>query len=93
MNVRITHCTVCWGYRDRALALAEELRRRFGANVEVAGGGPGRFDVYVDGELVTSRGQSLLSRLKPSRPPSVSKVIATIERHLPPKTGGSETGS
>jgi selT/selW/selH-like putative selenoprotein len=87
VDVRITHCTVCWGYRDRAQALAEDLRKRFGANVEVVRGGLGQFDVYVDGELITSRGKSILSRMKPRRPPSASKVIATIERHLPSKAG------
>jgi ubiquinone/menaquinone biosynthesis C-methylase UbiE len=79
IDVRIEHCTVCWGYRDRALILAEALRKRFGANVEVVGGTLGQFDVIVNGKLVTSRGESLLERMKPPRLPDVSDVIAAIE--------------
>ena len=80
MDVRIEHCTVCWGYRDRALVLAEALRKRFGANVEVVGGTLGQFDVCVDGELVSSRGGNLLARIKPPRLPEVSDVIALVQR-------------
>ena len=79
MDVRIDHCPVCWGYRDRAVALSEILRQRFGANVQVVAGALGQFDVSVDGKLVTSKGDSLLARLK--RPPEASEVIAAIERH------------
>jgi ubiquinone/menaquinone biosynthesis C-methylase UbiE/predicted Rdx family selenoprotein len=87
VDVRITHCTVCWGYRDRALALAEALRERFGAKVEIIGGTLGQFDVHVDGELVVSKGKSLLERMKSRRSPDAAKVIATIERHLSPREG------
>lgn len=80
MNVRIEHCTVCWGYRDRALSLAEALRKRFGANVEVLGGTLGQFDVSVEGKLISSRGESLLARIKPPRLPDVSALLAAIER-------------
>lgn len=80
MDVRIAHCTVCWGYRDRALALGDALRKRFGANVDVVGGTLGQFDVRVDGKLVASRGASLLARMKPPRLPEVAQVIAAIER-------------
>lgn len=83
MDVRIEHCTVCWGYRDRALALAEEVRKRFGAKVEVVDGTLGQFDVRVDGQLIASRGESLLARIKPPRLPNVSDVIDAIERRGP----------
>lgn len=79
MNIRIDHCPVCWGYRDRAVALSETLRQRFGANVEIVGGSLGQFDVSVDGKIITSKGHSLVSRLK--RPPEDSEVIAAVERH------------
>jgi ubiquinone/menaquinone biosynthesis C-methylase UbiE len=79
MNVRIEHCTVCWGYRDRALALADALRKRFGAHVEVAGGTLGQFDVRVDGRLISSRGESLLARITPPRLPDVSDIISRLE--------------
>jgi protein-L-isoaspartate O-methyltransferase len=80
MDVRITHCTVCWGYRDRAVTLGDALRKRFGAQVEVVGGALGQFDVRVDGKLVASRGGSLLARMKPPRLPEIAQVIAAIER-------------
>lgn len=80
MEVHIEHCTVCWGYRDRALRLAKALRKQFGAKVEVIDGTLGQFDVRVDGELISSRGETLLSRIKPPRLPNVSDVVAAMER-------------
>ena len=79
MDVRIEHCTVCWGYRARALELADVLRKRFGASVEVAGGTLGQFDVHVDGRLISSRGNSLLARAKPPRLPDIAEIVAAIE--------------
>jgi ubiquinone/menaquinone biosynthesis C-methylase UbiE len=82
VHVRIEHCTVCLGYRDRALALAEALRERLGATVEVVDGTLGQFDVLVDGELISTRGDNLFARLKPPRLPKVSDVVADVERQL-----------
>lgn len=84
MSVTIRYCTICFGYRDRALAIGEELRRRFDADVEVIGGKVGQFDVEIDGKLVVSRGQSLLARMKPALPPNTAEAIAAVERHLTP---------
>lgn len=81
MHIRIVHCTVCWGYRDHALMLAEALERRFAAAVEIVDGTLGQFDVVVDGKLISSRGTSLLSRITPPRLPALPDVIAAIERH------------
>lgn len=80
MDILIEHCTVCWGYRGRALILAETLRKQFNANVEVVGGTLGQFDVRVDGKLVSSRGEGLLARIMPPRLPDISDVVAAIER-------------
>ena len=82
MIVTIRYCTICFGYHDRALAMGEELRQRFGAHVEVIGGKGGQFDVEIYGELVVSRGQSFLARMKPSLPPKSAEAMAAIERHL-----------
>lgn len=82
MNVTIRHCTICFGYRDRALAVAEALRRKFKANVEVIDGKVGQFDVEIDGVLVVSRGQGFLARMRPALPPNASQAIAAVERHL-----------
>jgi predicted Rdx family selenoprotein len=84
VNVTIRYCTICFGYRDRALAVAEELRRRFGADVEVIGGKVGQFDVEIDGALVVWRGQRLLARMKPALPPKTAEAIAAVARHLTP---------
>jgi selT/selW/selH-like putative selenoprotein len=80
MDVGIEHCTVCWGYRDRALALAEALRAQFDAKVDVMDGTLGQFDVRVDGKLIWSRGENLLARMKPPRLPDISEVVTAIER-------------
>ena len=94
MDVRIEHCTVCWGYRDRALTLAEALRKRFGARVDVVNGTLGQFDVRVNGKLIISRGGNLLARLKPPRLPDISDVIAAIEcQESLPKGRGSPVES
>ena len=66
-----------------ARAIAAQLRRQFGATVEVIGGTLGQFDVYVDGELVVSKGKSLLQRVRSGRLPDATQIMAVIERHLP----------
>ena len=90
MDIRITHCAVCWGYRDRAIVLAGALRERFGAEVEVVEGTLGQFDVQVDGRLVWSRGKTVLARMKPPRFPEAARVIASIEEYLPAEEAASD---
>lgn len=84
MDVRIRFCTVCWGYRSRALEVAEALRTRFGARVDVAAGKPGQFDVYVEGREVVSRSEEAILRMKPGGLPAVSEVIGIIENGFAP---------
>ena len=84
VDVRIKYCTVCWGYRNRALEIAERLRTKFGAQVEVAGGKPGQFDVYVDGREVVSRGDSAILQMKPGGLPEVAEVTGIIENGFVP---------
>lgn len=84
MEVRIKYCTVCWGYRNRAVEIADRLRTKFGAQVEVAGGKPGQFDVYVDGREVVSRGDSAILRMKPGGLPEVAEVTGIIENGFVP---------
>lgn len=79
MDVRIRYCTVCWGYRSRALEIAASLRTKFGAQVEVAGGKPGQFDVYVDGREVVSRSERAILRMKPGGLPEVAEVTGIVE--------------
>jgi len=82
VNVTIRYCTICFGYRARAQAIAEGLRRRFDAQVEVLGGKVGEFDLEIDGNLIVSPSCSFLARMKPSLPPNTAEAIAAIERHL-----------
>jgi selT/selW/selH-like putative selenoprotein len=84
VEVRINYCTVCWGYRNRALEIAERLRTKFGAQVGVAGGKPGQFDVYVDGREVVSRRDSAILRMKPGGLPEVAEVTGIIENGFVP---------
>jgi selT/selW/selH-like putative selenoprotein len=84
MKVRILYCRPC-GYRGRADALANELRVRFGADVDVVEGKLGQFDVLVDDVLVASRGKSLVTRLLP--PPKSAAIVEAIESHLAMREG------
>jgi selT/selW/selH-like putative selenoprotein len=84
VEVRIKYCTVCWGYRSRALEIAEKLRTQFGAQVEVAGGRPGQFDVYVDGREVVSSKDGAILRMKPGGLPEISEVIGILENGFAP---------
>jgi selT/selW/selH-like putative selenoprotein len=83
MDVRILYCAPC-GYRKQAVDLAEELRHRFGSHVEVAAGKLGHFDVFVDGVRVKPRPTTWFGRLF-RRPPTVSAVVAAVERHRSPR--------
>ena len=85
MEFRILYCKPC-GYRERAEALAAELRERFGAGVSIEEGGFGQFDVSLDGELVASKGGVLWRMLIHGAPPE-SKLMAAIERAVATRAG------
>ena len=84
MEIQIRYCAPC-GYRQRALDLADELRRKFDAHVDAKEGKLGQFDVFVDGMLVTAGPRSLLARML-RRPPHAAEVIHAITQALSPKT-------
>lgn len=84
MDVQIRYCAVCWGYRSRALEVADSFRTRFGARVDVAGGKPGQFEVYVDGREVVSGSEGAILRMKRGGLPQVSEVIRIIENGFAP---------
>ena len=84
MRVRISYCRPC-GYRSRADALADELRARFSADVEVVEGKLGQFDVVVDGVLVVSHGDTLISHFR--RPPKLAAIVGAIEARLATREG------
>ena len=56
MQVKIEYCVPC-GYLPRATQMAEEIKKKYGAETELVKGDKGIFDVYVDGKLVFSRHQ------------------------------------
>ena len=91
MEVRIRYCTVCWGYRSRALEVGEALRTTFGAQVEVARGEPGQFDIYVDGREVVSRSKGAMLRMKLGGLPEVAEVIGVIVNGFAPVGQGPDT--
>lgn len=90
VNIRISYCPICWGYCNRAAEFAAVLRERLGARVEVVEGSLGQFDVQVEGELIWSRGESVMARMKSPRFPDVAKVLATIAAHFPTEEGNLE---
>ncbi len=51
--VKIEFCGVCAGFKKEAETLAQYLKEQ-GTEVELIEAGRGRFNVYVDGELVFS---------------------------------------
>ena len=85
MEFRILYCSPC-GYRERADDLADELRDRFGARVEVEEGKFGQFDVLLDDELVASKGGFSARKLKHGAPPQ-PELVASIERALADREG------
>lgn len=84
MDVRIRYCTICWGYRNRALEIADALRTRFDARVDAAGGKPGQFEVYVDGREVVSGSERAILRMKRGGLPQISEVVGIIENNFAP---------
>ena len=87
MNFRILYCKPC-GYDEQAEQLARDLRERHGAEVEVEEGGLGQFDVFLDGELVASKG-GLLKRILVHGAPAPEIVWQSIERALADRDGAA----
>jgi selT/selW/selH-like putative selenoprotein len=85
MEFRILYCKPC-GYHGRAEELADELRNRFVAQVKVEEGGFGQFDVFLDGNLVASKGGFLKRMLIHGAPPQ-AEMLAAIGHALADKEG------
>ena len=85
MNFLIQYCKPC-GYLGRAEDLATELRQRFDADVTVEEGMFGQFDVFLDGELVASKGGFWARKLKHGAPPQ-EKILEAIGRALADREG------
>ena len=99
MDFQILYCGPC-GYRERADALARELRDRLEARgraaegnadgddfaVRVEEGKFGQFDVLLDGQLVASKGGFWKRKLKHGAPPQ-PQLLEAIERALAVREG------
>ena len=87
MKFAILYCKPC-GYHEAAHALADELRQRFSAEVSVAEGGFGQFDVRLDGELVASKG-GVVRRMLTHGAPAQRVVLEGIARSVAIREGES----
>ena len=76
MQVRVVYCKHC--YDKQARAIADEVRARPGVEVELVEGELSQLDVYVDGELVATRGDGLVRRTL-ARAPDVAAIVTAIE--------------
>lgn len=85
MEFRILYCKLC-GYRERADELASEIGSRFGAPATVEEGGFGQFDVFLDGQLVASKGGRLKRMLIHGAPPQ-PQILEAIDRALADREG------
>lgn len=85
MEFHILYCKPC-GYRGRADELAAELRARWNARVTVEEGMFGQFDVFLDDELVASKGGFWARKLKHGAPPQ-AKIMEAIDRALADREG------
>ena len=74
MKVEIKYCT-SWGYEPKAASLADELKSKYGDDLEAADLVPssgGAFEVSLDGDLI-------YSKLKTGRFPVVKEVTDAID--------------
>ncbi len=86
MQFQVIYCRPC-GYAGKAEALAEELRERFGASVEVEEGKFGQFDVLLDGRVIASRGESVWRRWFTHGAPEDAEIFEAVERHAAVQDG------
>ena len=54
MKIIIEYCTK-WNYQPRASRLEEELKKAYGAEVELVPSSGGVFEITVDGKLIFSK--------------------------------------
>ena len=54
MKIAIKYCAQ-WNYLPRASSLGDELKKNFGADIELVAGANGVFDVSLDGKMIYSK--------------------------------------
>lgn len=88
MHVKILYCRPC-RYLERAEELAAALREGFPdtiETIEIEEGMFGQFDVFLDGELVASKGGFWARKLKHGAP-ATPKVLDAIRNALADREG------
>jgi selT/selW/selH-like putative selenoprotein len=83
MEVRIRYCKPC-RYRIRAEHLAELIRQRFSAKVDVEAGNFGVFKIWVDGDLVFDKYKEngWIGRFGFGVVPPDDVVLGAIQEHM-----------
>ncbi len=57
MKIEIYYCRP-WGFKDKAVSLADELHKAYNVNAELIAGTDGIFDVVIEGQKVFSRSET-----------------------------------
>ena len=70
MKISITYCAK-WNYLPRASSLGDELKDKFGADIELTAGSGGVFEIFVDGK-------EIFSKAKLRRFPNPGEIIDLI---------------
>jgi selT/selW/selH-like putative selenoprotein len=74
ITVEIHHCDTC-GFRSRAAALAEELKKEFGIESKLVEGEIGSFNVFVNDELI-------FSKYEEGRFPGDGEIVQKINEYM-----------
>ena len=74
LTVEIRHCDTC-GFRSRAVALAEELKKEFGLESKLVEGETGSFNVFVNDELI-------FSKYEEGRFPGDGEIVQKINEYM-----------
>lgn len=71
MKIAIKYCAQ-WNYLPRASSLGDELKKKFGADIELVAGSNGIFDISLDGNMIYSKSEQ-------GRFPQPGEIIKLIE--------------
>ena len=74
LTVEIHHCDSC-GFRSRAFALAEELKKEFDIESKLVEGETGSFNVFINDELI-------FSKYEEGRFPDSGEIVQKIKEYI-----------
>ena len=72
--IEIHHCSSC-GFRSRAEKVAQEIKDELGFEAKLIVGSTGSFDVFLNGELIFSKGET-------GRFPEPGEIVRLIKEKL-----------